>query len=425
LYFFFGMLSMYLLLRFKSKRGLLAVVLCLLLALFAKETAIVFLVMALVYLFWWDRRRLLPFVGMMIIPLALYIVQRVHAIGLIPANPRSSPLDELSLSMRLMNAPSVILFYFTKFFFPWKLADGYFWAYKTFSLCHVLVPLFIDSAGIGLIIYEGWRIRFYASKAMDYTYRFFGLWLLLSLLILVHIIPLDATAAEPWFYASMVGVLGMCGVVLTVRRIVIKPMYLITAAVVILIVFGVRTALHGRDWQSDYKLQMSSIASSREDYVGYMDVALDLQEQGRLPQAEIYEKKSIALFPIEFNYTGLGVILTDEHEFPAALQAYQKSLQYGRAYLTYEDIGALTLFSDRASYASDKNYLTESLTLYPNDSTLWLYLALLEDRNGDNTDAQTAIVNAAKYGQIPEGLATSIMDEQSFSIQIVGSKVSI
>lgn len=423
LYFFFGILALYILVRFKSMRSLIGAAACLLLSLLSKETAVVFVVMSAVYLFWWDRRRLLPFIAIFALPFALYMVLRIHAIGLLPSNPYSSPLDELSLTGRLVNAPSVILFYFTKFVFPWKLATGYFWVYKTFSIKHVLLPLIIDLAVFGLIIYGANQLRRHSTKAMFYTYIYFAIWLAVSLLLIVHIIPVDATAAEPWFYASMVGVLGMLGVILTVWQSKVTPKYLFYSAIIILIVLGVRTALHGLDWQSDYKLQMSSVAISKEDYVGYMDIAQDLQGQGKLKEAELYERQSISIFPVEFNYSNLGVILTNEHNFPGALNAYEQSLKYGHAYLTYEDIGALTLFSN--NYAINKAYLSQAINLYPKDSTLWLYLALLEDRNNDNADAKISIEHAVAYGQVPSGLALSIMQNQPFNIQIVGEKVHI
>lgn len=57
LYFFFGILALCLLIKFKSTRSMLLAALCLFLSLLAKETGILFVVMALVYLFWWDRKK--------------------------------------------------------------------------------------------------------------------------------------------------------------------------------------------------------------------------------------------------------------------------------------------------------------------------------------------------------------------------------
>jgi hypothetical protein len=258
---------------------------------------------------------------------------------------------------------------------------------------------------------------------MYYTYLFFGIWLALSLVILIHIVPLDATASEPWFYASMVGVLGMVGVIFSTWRVTFNSQYALLLAVIIISVLGVRTFMRGFDWRSDYRLEMSSIHNSKEDYVAYLDVAQDLLAKGQLKQAAVYDQRSIDIFPIEFNYSDLGVILTDEDNFSGALQAYQRSLQYGQAYLTYEDIGALTLFS--SAYTTDRAFLLHALILYPRDSNLWLYLALLEDRNNDSVDAKAAITKAAMYGQIPSGLYAGIMQNQSFAIKIVGENVQI
>jgi hypothetical protein len=95
LFFFFGILGLYLLFRFKSKKSLVLVALCFFMSLLAKETGFLFVAMALLYLFWFKRKQLYKFVITMVIPIALYMILRIHAIGLLGTNPHNGPIDNL------------------------------------------------------------------------------------------------------------------------------------------------------------------------------------------------------------------------------------------------------------------------------------------------------------------------------------------
>lgn len=68
LFFLFGMLALWLLLRYGSVKSLWLVAGCLLLSLLSKETGVLFLVLALLYLFWFDRGRLKTFAGIVVLP---------------------------------------------------------------------------------------------------------------------------------------------------------------------------------------------------------------------------------------------------------------------------------------------------------------------------------------------------------------------
>jgi hypothetical protein len=114
LFFFFGILALYLLVRCTSKWSLCFVALALLMALLAKESGVLFVIMALVYLFWWNRPRFYPFLAIMAVPMAAYLTLKTRAIGLAAINPGISPIDRLGLSQRLMNTPSIIQFYFSR-----------------------------------------------------------------------------------------------------------------------------------------------------------------------------------------------------------------------------------------------------------------------------------------------------------------------
>jgi len=130
------------------------VALCLLLCLLSKETGLVIIAMALIYLFWFDRQRLLAFTGIMALPVIFYLNLKLNAVGLNNST-GIAQIDSLSLWGRLLTVPSIILFYIIKFIFPYKLATGYYWTYPTFSVRHVLLPLLIDLVVLALLVVVG------------------------------------------------------------------------------------------------------------------------------------------------------------------------------------------------------------------------------------------------------------------------------
>ncbi len=409
LFFFFGILALWLLVRLSSIRSLLVVAACLLLSLLSKETGVLFVALAMLYLFWWDRRRLLPYIGIMISPIVLYMVLKVHAVGL---NARSTiaPIDQLGIAGRLLTAPSVALFYIVKFVFPLRLASGYYWVNSSFGFQHVLLPLIVDAAVVAFIIYMTYVIRARESKAMFCTYLFFVSWAALGLLVHLQLIPLDFTASEAWFYFPMAGVLGMIGVLLLAVPIRIKPEWLIIIAVAIISVLGVRTAIRATNWRSGYSLAIHDIVASKEDYVAYYVAAGDLIAHGKLNDAKKYTERSISIFPTSVNYTDLCFILTLTKEYPDAMSACDHALEYGDLSTTYIDAVRVSLLY--GAQVKAKKLLYASLEKYPKDSTLWQYMALVYERNNDNLDARAAISNAARYGKVNQTLYNDIMKTQ-------------
>lgn len=205
LFFFFGILAIWQLIRFNSVKSLIFVAVCLFLSLLAKETAILFAVMALLYLFWWNRNRLYTFIGVMVLPLTLWLILKINAVGF-SSNSHNAPVEGLKLAGRLYNAPSIVLFYISKFIFPWRLASAYYWTHPKFTVRYFLIPLIIDLILIAVFVYIGFVIGKRASKAQYFTYNFFGIWAALGLLLTLQIIPIDMTACETWFYFPMAGV---------------------------------------------------------------------------------------------------------------------------------------------------------------------------------------------------------------------------
>jgi tetratricopeptide (TPR) repeat protein len=398
LFFFFGILALWLLLRFSSVKSLSLVAVCLLLSLLSKETGILFVAMSLLYLFWWDRKRFYPFIGIITLPVVLWLVLKINAVGL-DAHSINAPIDSLNLWGRLLTAPSIMLFFIAKFLFPVKLASGYYWVHSTFTFRNFLLPLAIDLAVVALIVYLAFVIRKRAPRAQHFTFLFFATWSALGLLAHLQIIPLDMTASETWFYLSMAGVLGMIGVAITTlgpsirlnRRLVFALM------MALIVLFGVRTAIRGTDWSSQYSLAKHDIAASREDYVAEKDIAIYYFDNGYFSQAKVHATRSVDIFPNAINYNTLGQSLAVLGDSSGAAKAFTAGMKYQDLIQLYENMAALT--AGYGNPSANKEFLLKAVNNFPRDANIWLYLAVLDYRNNDIADAKTAISQAYEYGQ--------------------------
>jgi hypothetical protein len=210
LFMLFGMLAMWVLLRFDSRKSLIYVAALLFLSLLSKETGILFVFMSVIYLYLFDRQRTGRLALYVAAPLALYLALKAHAVGL-GTHPQEGPIDSLGLWGRLATSPSIILFYLAAFVWPVGLASRYYWTYPSISITHFLLPLALDLIALGAVIYGAKVVKRNLPHGDYLTYWFFAAWLGLGLAIHSQVIPLDMTACTNWFIFPMIGVLGLIG----------------------------------------------------------------------------------------------------------------------------------------------------------------------------------------------------------------------
>jgi hypothetical protein len=334
------------------------------------------------------------------------------------AKQNGAPLDNLHLYGRLLNDPSIFLFYITKLIFPWKLATGYYWIYSKFSVGHVLVPLIIDIAVIGLFVYLGLRVRGKLSKAAFRAYLLFAALAVISILPYMQIVPLDMTFCEDWFVPSVAGVLGMIGVAAATIKLRFDSRWLLIISALILVLLGVRTAVRGTNYQTQYKLAVHDLSASKEDYSAMNNVAEGLTTKKQFRQAAVYAKQSISIYPSATNYNNLGVALQNSGSYDQAKQAYTTALIYGSLSEIYENLGQIELVY--GTPPTNVQFFQKAINTYPQDYKLWLYIAILEGASNNRPAAKIAIANAAKYGSIPDVLYKDIMHDQPFTLPLLG-----
>lgn len=424
LFLFFGLLSLLILMKFNSTKGLVLADACLFLSLLSKETGLLFVLMDLFYLYWFKREKVRAFAIATVPVIVLYIALRANAVGLFDSHVDLGPIDSASIGDRLLTAPSIMLFYMSKFFFPWKLASQYYWVEKSFNFQHVLLPLVFDAIVVAVCVYVGRLVRRLSQEHLFYVYLLFAIWAALGILVLLQLFPLDMTASETWFYFPMVGVLGMVGVVLVSFQAHIKPQWFYVVAAVLITALGVRTFFRGLDWSNQYKLAVSDIVASRQDWTAYNTLSLQAIDQGDNAKAYNFASKAYSIYPSVQDSTNLGLALTNLGKYPEAETAYINGLKYpGDKSVLYDNIGALAfLYGD---YNTNKRLISNGLTQEPNNSQLWTQLAVIEYRAGDAADARVALQTAQRYGTVPGFVYNGIESGEQFTITYAGKTVKI
>lgn len=425
LFFFFGILALYLLINRKSNRSLLLVVGCLFLSLLSKESGILFILLSCLYLYWYNRKRLVLFALFIIPPLIIYAALRIHAIGLF-TNPHNAPIDNISLLGRIMTAPSIMLMYLTKFIFPIRLAANYYWIEPKFSITHVLIPLVVDIVFAAIIVYFARRLYQDKSRAIFQCYIFFAIWFALGMALLLQVVPLDMTFSENWFYFPSAGLLGMIGVLLSAYPIRINAKAIVAVACVIVLLCGIRTAIRGVEWRNEWGLDYSDIAASSDNYIAENDLALYFFNKGNYPVATRYVTQSIKAYPYTFNYNTYGQILYAEGSHRAAGRALKTGMKYGNLEALYDNMAIFTVISGSGTKQANEAFLQKASRLFPFDSTIWYYSALEYYKNHQTITALNDITKAYNYDQSSEQVRevyNIIMSNEPPSV-IFGSQAS-
>jgi len=422
LFFFFGMIALLLLRKYKTQKFLIAASICLLLSLLSKETGILFFFVSYVYLFLFARKGFYYFLGYSFAALCIYFFLRVNAIGLINHTVANAPIQSVSLMTRLTNTPAMFLFYVKTFVFPYALSSSYQWVYTNIDFIHFWFPLAVDIVILIIIFFSAFIIHKRSSRKYFLVYLFFISWFLLGLFLHMQILPLDKTVAEQWFYFPMVGILGMLGVVSEEMHISVKNKWIFTAICLVLILLSVRTFVRSFDWKDDLSIATHDITVSKDAYDLESELSFAYFQKGNLPLALLHAQKSVELYPAVTNLDNLGSLYGYLGNYKEAEASYHRSLLYGSYYLTYENLAVIG-----ANYGDKKKNIAfiknVALKQYPYDAKIWLYLAGLEYNNGDKKDALVDLQQSYQYGPSAQVVAVykTMINNKPVSTGIVRS----
>ena len=370
LFFFFGILALYVLVRKESWRAGLLASFFLLLSLFSKETGIVWFAICFLYLFAFKKKQLSSYLLSAPISIAIYSYLRFGIARVFFEKHGLAAISAMDLTQRLINIPAIVFYYLKTLFWPINLAIGQQWVVNSVDFSGFVLPLIVDGVFIALLIYLAILMSI-KSRQYIYLYIFFVLWFLGSLLFHLQLFPLDMTVSERWFYLPLAGILGVLGsLVLGIKNggFVDKKAitYLVLLGVVLL---SARTLLRTFDWRNGLTLYSKDIKNSINAFDLENNLGVELFRTERYEEAKEHFEKSIQLAPSWWtNYNNLGAYWEKRGELEKAEGLYKKSIDNGNYYLAYENYAFILI--KRKKYSEAVEFLEKNIGFFPNSPRL-------------------------------------------------------
>ena len=370
LFFFFGILALYVLAKKEGLRAGLLASFFLLLSLFSKETGIVWFAICFLYLFVFKKKQLSYYLLSAPISIAIYSYLRFGVAHVFFEKHGLAAISTMNMTQRLINIPAIVFYYLKIFFWPINLAIDQRWVVTSVDFPGFFLPLIVDGLFIALLIYLAILISI-KSKQYISLYIFFVLWFLGSLLFHLQLFPLDMIVSERWFYLPLAGILGVFGsLVLGIKnkRFTNKKAitYLVLLGVVLL---SVRTLLRTFDWRNGLTLYSHDIKISRDAFDLENNFGVELFRAGKLEDAKKHFEKSIKLAPSWWtNYNNLGAYWEKRGELEKAEELYKKSIDNGNYYLAYQNYAFILI--KQKKYSEAVEFLENNIGFFPNNPSL-------------------------------------------------------
>jgi protein O-mannosyl-transferase len=388
---FFILLAFYCLVQVKDlkrtlKRFLLVSGL-LLAATFYKEPAVVGPPILTAYAFIFRIKSWQKWIIFLTGTLLLYFFIRLVIVQTPIQHPLYSNISEASLFQRLITIPSVILHYLTIIFYPAYLSISQQFVVSEPGMYNFLLPFLII-----LILFFG--ILFWGFKDRNKLIYFALSWLIISFGPILNIIPLDMTVAERWLYFPFLGFLILTAAILEQLKNPGQIKIILIILAISIIPLSTRTFIRNQDWKDGMALYSHDEAINTTSFDLENNLGVELFRAGKTSEAKSHFEKSIALQPKwHFALNNLGAVYQNQGDFEKAKQLYGEVLQISDYYLAFENLSTILTHKENNPQKA-KEFIEKSLQKLPNNSLLWLNLAISEYKLGNKQQALEAAQKA-------------------------------
>ncbi len=353
----------------------------LLLSLLSKESALFIIPLMFVFLFFFQKEKIVGWVFSSIFAFLGYLFLRLVVAQIPLLSPDIGPVAESSLSQRLTSLPYETVSYLRIIFFPKDL----------FISQHTLITDLSDFRFWGFLLLLLPCVAFFTwfgARKKSKLFFFFAFWFIGSLSLVLNIIPLDMIVAERWLYFPLIGFLGMMAMILAwfdrfsrVSRLVV-PLFL--AAVVLL---GARTVIRNTNWHNGLTLYGHDIHLNPDAFDLQNNYGVELFRAGKIDEAKIHFERSIELYPRWwFAYNNLGAVYGRKGDLVQARRLYEQTLKISDYYSAYENLGFNLLKT--ASPEEAISFLVRAILKFPQNSRLRVALALVYYKEGRQKEAE-------------------------------------
>ncbi len=414
LFVFCGLLSLYLLQINSRLRHVIFANILLLMSLFSKETAILFLAVTSLYVYFYKKSRLLLHGLFMLIISAIYICFRLISNSSVLPD-QYVPIMRMSLPERMVNIPAIILYYIRILLFPKDMVALHSWVIREIQFSNFFLPLIIDLLFIATLSLM--FIYIYRKEKDRKPVIFFSVWFLCGLVLTLQFIPLNVTVADRYFYFPLIGLLAIIGLFYqAIKPKRIEKVFLVMA-VALLLVLSLRTMVRNSNWKNQSILLAHDEKLAKNDYLQELSFGLNLIEQNKYNQAFPHVQQAINLYPQSWKaWTTLGALYYIKGNFPQAENAYFKVISIRNYSVAYEDLALILIKYDNIIKARD--FIRKAVKLYPNSQKLWFYSIVTENKTGNYAKALQSAKNYYELTKDKEGLIIYSHLEQKLPIDI-------
>ncbi|RJR15311.1 hypothetical protein C4579_02495 [Candidatus Microgenomates bacterium] len=389
MYMLFGLSAIFLLTKKETlgqRPGTILITFLLLLTLFAKETGVVFLLLAVSFVFIWQKKQLKKIIIVSGVTLLIYAIFRfgIAAIGFGEAS--IARIGQANFTTRLLNIPMILTHFVRLFIFPKTLEVHQSWLITSFSFSEVILPLLLVFSISLCLFFVGRKIHMIRRREFP-LFVFFLIWTLLGILPHVHLIPLDVTFVERWFVLPLVGILGLlgCGIVYYQKYFRAQKLWLVIC-IVILGLLSVRTFMRIADWHDSETLFRHDLQTAKESYYVENLYGSLLIQEGRIDEAEAYVTASLTTYPFLSNLSNMAIIHMKKGDWVGAESYFEQSLQKRAIYPQIVNYVNFLVFVKK-DYEKASDVINKYLPLYPKSGALWMAYALSQHYLGLTTEA--------------------------------------
>ncbi|MFA6005850.1 MAG: glycosyltransferase family 39 protein [Patescibacteria group bacterium] len=378
----FGLLSLWLLVTRKSVAW---VVITLFIAFLAKENAVVFLFIEIVYLTLFmkgstphkekmeekeqqDNRNTM-YAVYIVIAVCAYVFLRFGLANVHFQKFEFAPIVQLSFIQRTLHIPALFVHYLYITVWPVQLAIAQHWVIKEFTFGTFIVPLFVSGI-VFLVLLIG-------SIKIGKTFFFFSVWFVLALGMYMQLFPFDFTVAERWFYIGLMGLISLMGLMGDYFKLFRKPIVIVLYCCIVILLAG-RTVVRSVDWRNELALFGKDIRVSKDSFDLTNNYGVALFRVGKYAEAKEYFTRSVELAPSwTINLSNLGATYQRAKDFKNAKKYYLLSIKYGDYYLAYENYAGI-LITEKKNAEAKKFLESEALPKFPyNENLQRMYQYLL------------------------------------------------
>jgi len=376
LFMLFGLLALLLVIHKKTfqEKDWLIIFGLLLLSLLSKETGVLFLLLILAYLFFFQKKSLKIYLRGLSLLVSLYLVVRFGLAGVGLNENKLSPIMLADLATRLQTMPKILFFYLRLIFFPYHLAISQHWTVQQISFTNFYLPI---------IIVAGFFLGLLALclKTSSRRLWWFSFALVISLGMHSQLVPLDMTVSDRWLYFPLFAFLGLT--LILVEKARVKPNIIFTAALIIIILFSTKTFIRVLDWKDGLTLYLKDEPLAKGNFDFENNLGVYLHRAGRHKEALPHYVRSTEIAPHWWtNWNNLGVSYQMNGQEKKAERAFLQSIKNGDYYLAYENYANLLLQQER--YQELIKFLEKrALPRFPYNDRLFQIYQYAQEQNVD------------------------------------------